>query len=214
LELEPAWLACLEEAWAAYAAGSVPIGAAYADAAGRVLLRGRNRHGETCAPRPLVAGSRVAHAEINVLVQVPSDAHPRMAEGALYTSMEPCPMCFGAAVMNGVREIRFGARDGWAGAANLTGASPYLGSKGMRIFGPEPRIEAVSLVLATDYWLREASPRSEDVVRACEALNPPAVGLGRAWFAAGHLQQAVHRGASVQDVADEILGLVPPSARL
>jgi len=37
------WRACLEEAWAAYRAGSLPIGAAIADPAGSVIARGRNR---------------------------------------------------------------------------------------------------------------------------------------------------------------------------
>ena len=41
--LSQPWRACLEEAWTAYRAGSVPIGAAITDGAGRVVARGRNR---------------------------------------------------------------------------------------------------------------------------------------------------------------------------
>ena len=37
------WRVCLEEAWTAYCAGSVPIGACITDATGSVLARGRNR---------------------------------------------------------------------------------------------------------------------------------------------------------------------------
>jgi tRNA(adenine34) deaminase len=164
------WLACLEEAWAAYRAGSLPIGAAYADASGVVLLRGRNRIDE---PRqgPELSGSRIAHAEMNVLAQVPPASHEDMAAGVLYTSLEPCPMCFGAALMCGVREIRYGARDGWAGAANLTRATPYLASKAMQVVGPEPMVQTVSLVLQTDAWLRRASPRSRSWAVRCSSTS-------------------------------------------
>ncbi len=198
------WLACLEEAWAAYRAGSLPIGAAYADASGAVLLRGRNRIDE---PRqgPQLSGSRIAHAEMNVLAQVPPASHEDMAAGVLYTSLEPCPMCFGAALMCGVREIRYGARDGWAGAANLTRATPYLASKAMQVVGPEPMVQTVSLVLQTDAWLRRASPRSADVVAAFAAEDAAAVALGRALYASGRLKDAALCGVPVADIAADVL---------
>jgi len=37
------WQACLEEAWSAYCASTIPIGAVVVDADGRILSRGRNR---------------------------------------------------------------------------------------------------------------------------------------------------------------------------
>ena len=46
--LAPVWQACLEEAWLAYCAGSVPIGAAVADAHGQVIVASNNR---ALAPR-------------------------------------------------------------------------------------------------------------------------------------------------------------------
>ena len=41
--LSEPWRACVELAWEAYRAGSLPIGAVVADAQGNVLSRGRNR---------------------------------------------------------------------------------------------------------------------------------------------------------------------------
>ena len=211
-EIAAAWQACLEEAWAAYRAGSAPIGAAYADRSGNVVLRGRNRIGEEAAPSPFVYASRVAHAEVNVLVQVPAGSHAEMATGALYTTLEPCPMCFGAALMCGVREIRYGARDGWAGAANLHSASPYVASKGMRLLGPEPLVQAVSLVLLTEHVLRVESPRAEELVAAFTEEDEAAVGLGREWRGTGRLQRAARDGVAIDVLAREIWGRLMPAA--
>jgi tRNA(adenine34) deaminase len=41
--LSAPWQASLEEAWAAYRAGSIPVGAAVTDHEGRVLTRAHNR---------------------------------------------------------------------------------------------------------------------------------------------------------------------------
>lgn len=199
-----AWWACLEEAWEAYRAGSLPIGAAYVDGAGSVALRGRNRVGEKGAPPPLIAGSRLAHAEMNVLAQVPPEAHARMAQGELFTSLEPCPMCFGAALMTGVRRIRYGASDRWAGAADLQTATPYVESKRMAVCGPEPTVQAVSLVLLTDYWLGSRSPRKAELVAAFGAADEQATALGREWFSAGRLSEMARAGRPIADVAREV----------
>ena len=203
MELAAPWLVCLEEAWAAYQAGSLPIGAAYVGPDGLVLLRGRNRIEEPPDGEGL-SGSRVAHAEMNVLRQASTASFAEMKAGVLYTSLEPCPMCFGAALMCGVREIRYAARDGWAGSANLVAASPYVASKHMRVTGPEPKVEAVSLVLLTESSLRRASPRSLDVVGAFARARPDAVELGWSWLREGRLQAAARRGAAVQEICRDI----------
>jgi len=41
--LDLPWQACVAEAWAAFCAGSLPIGAVIADAQGAIFARGRNR---------------------------------------------------------------------------------------------------------------------------------------------------------------------------
>ena len=79
--LAPVWQACLEEAWLAYCAGSVPIGAAVADAHGLVIGRGRNRIMDQSAPPPTpleddrlvnraVFHHDLAHAELNALLSL------------------------------------------------------------------------------------------------------------------------------------------------
>ena len=85
------WRVCLEEAWEAYRAGSIPIGAAVVDAEGRVGSRGRNRIYEGDAPAPFLAGHRLAHAEVNALGAL-DHTPPDPQVCTLYTTPEPCPL--------------------------------------------------------------------------------------------------------------------------
>lgn len=66
--LSEPWQACVGEAWAAYCAGSIPIGAAVADATGRVIARGRNCIYESHAEGYALYGNPIAHAEMNALL--------------------------------------------------------------------------------------------------------------------------------------------------
>lgn len=203
-QLEPGWQAALAEAWRAYRAGSLPIGAAYAAADGQIELRGRNRMHEDEAPQGHLCGTRVAHAEIDVLSQVPADSFDAMKQGRLYTTLEPCPMCFGAAVMTGVREIRFGARDLWAGAANLAQASPYIARKGMRLIGPEASVQTVSLVLMSEFTLRHGLRRAAELAAAFRAEDAAAADLAERWLASGRLLQASRDGVPIGRLCEDV----------
>src|SRR5512146_1903624 len=92
--LEPAWRAAGELAWEAFGAGTIPVGAVVTDADGTVVARGRNRIFATSAPEGQIFGTRVAHAEINALVQLGTDR--RYFEATLWTTLEPCAQCIGA----------------------------------------------------------------------------------------------------------------------
>jgi tRNA(adenine34) deaminase len=112
----------LEEAAAAAAHGDVPVGAVVADAAGVVLAR---RHNE----REL-AGDPTAHAELLALRDAAARLGRWRLEGCvLVSTIEPCPMCAGAALAARITTVVFGAADPKAGACgslyNL-GADPRL----------------------------------------------------------------------------------------
>lgn len=119
------WQACIEEAWTAYCHGSLPIGAAITDHAGVVLARGRNRIRETHCDPGLLAGHRLAHAEMNALLALDwSAVDPRAC--TLYTTTDPCPLCVGAARMTRLGAVEYASRDGAAGAADLFTANDFL----------------------------------------------------------------------------------------
>jgi len=131
----------LEEAEAALAHGDVPIGAVVAGPDGAVVAR---RHNE----REL-AGDPTAHAELLAL----RDAAARLAgwrlDGCvLVSTIEPCPMCAGAALAARITTVVFGAPDPKAGACgslyNL-GADPRL-NHDMAIIPGVREAEAASLI--------------------------------------------------------------------
>ncbi|MCL5116297.1 MAG: nucleoside deaminase [Firmicutes bacterium] len=200
------WIECLREAWAAYGEGSVPVGALWVDASGQIVVRGRNRIHEETAPPPYLAHTRIAHAEINVLVQVPPDHYEAMREGTLYTSLEPCPLCMGAIVMSGVREVRFGARDREAGSTMLLDTIPYMKRKNIRSLGPTAVVESVSLTLMTAHLFRINGRRLNDFLISFRQDDPCAVDLGTEWFHTGYLDQAARRGQPVEAVINAVLG--------
>ena len=90
--------------------GDVPVGALVIDADGTVLGRGHNRREATQDP--------TAHAEILALRCAGSRIGTWQLPGTtLVATLEPCPMCAGAAVLARVARVVFGAWDPKAGAA-------------------------------------------------------------------------------------------------
>lgn len=100
----------LDEARAAPAHGDVPVGAVVARLAdGEVLAR---RHNE----RELT-GDPTAHAEVLALRDAAAALGGWRLDGcALVVTLEPCPMCAGAAVASRLGLLAFGAPDPKAGA--------------------------------------------------------------------------------------------------
>ncbi len=100
--------AALAEAEQAPSHGDVPVGAVVV-VDGRVVA---SRHNE----RERI-GDPTAHAELLALrdaAQAGGDW--RLADATLVVTLEPCPMCAGAAVAARVRRLVFGAPDPKAGA--------------------------------------------------------------------------------------------------
>lgn len=103
----------LDEAKLATSAGEVPVGAVLV-AGGEVLARDHNRRDDS--------GDPTAHAEELVLRAAGLAAGDWRLDGCtLYVTLEPCPMCAGAAVLARVKTVVFGAADPVAGA----GGSAY-----------------------------------------------------------------------------------------
>ncbi len=93
----------LEEARIAFAEGEIPVGAVVADGE-RVLARTHNRRETDADP--------CAHAEILALRKAAAHLGRWRLQGlTLYVTLEPCPMCAGAAEMSGLARVVYGARD-------------------------------------------------------------------------------------------------------
>ena len=99
----------LDLAERAAAAGDVPVGALVVDASGEVVGEGWNLRE--------VAQDPTAHAEVVALRAAATRLGSWRLEGCtLVVTMEPCPMCAGAAMLARVERIVLGAWDPKLGA--------------------------------------------------------------------------------------------------
>ena len=91
-------LKCAEKA---FGEGEVPIGAVVV-ADGKVISRGHNRR----TKRQIAT----AHAEIEAIEKACKKLKSwRIPECELYVTLEPCPMCMGAALNARIKKIYYGA---------------------------------------------------------------------------------------------------------
>jgi tRNA(adenine34) deaminase len=108
----------LDEARAAEAHDDVPIGAVVARRDGTILARAHNERE--------LRGDPTAHAEMLALVEAAKGREGwRLDDCVLVVTLEPCPMCAGAALSARVPVVVFGAADPKAGAL---GSLYHLGS--------------------------------------------------------------------------------------
>jgi tRNA(adenine34) deaminase len=105
-ELDSTWRVAIDQAWESWAAGSAGVGAVLVDDTGSVVAKGRNRTTEQSATH--LSGTIMAHAEMDVLSQVPFGRH---ITGSLYTTFEPCFMCAATIAFYRVPSVHFGAAD-------------------------------------------------------------------------------------------------------
>jgi tRNA(adenine34) deaminase len=88
----------------------LPIGAVVLDATGNVIARARNQREAT--------GDPTAHAEVLALREAAAVMGKwRLTGCTLVVTLEPCPMCAGAAAMARVDRVVFGAWNAEYGAA-------------------------------------------------------------------------------------------------
>lgn len=98
----------LTEARRGLLAGEVPVGAVVVQD-GVVVGRAHNA--------PIAASDPTAHAEVLALREAGRKlGNYRLTGATLYVTVEPCPMCCGAALQARVARLVYGARDPKAGA--------------------------------------------------------------------------------------------------
>ena len=145
-ELPSPWRRCFELVWQSFVEGSKPIASVVTNADGTVVATGRS-----AVRRPLsgvvVSHNEIAHAEVNALLRLDNRDHADVERYTLYASLEPCPVCFGAFYMSGIRQLAFAAKDRFGGSTNLLGTTPYLSRKPIVVDGPVAGLEHVSIFL-------------------------------------------------------------------
>ena len=112
----------IREAAKAAATEEVPVGAVVVDPAGKIVARAHNR--------PVAAKDPTAHAEVLAIRKAAKKVgNYRLPGCRLVVTLEPCPMCAGAAVYARIAEIIYGADDPKTGAVRTLyriGSDPRL----------------------------------------------------------------------------------------
>ncbi|MEU1028841.1 nucleoside deaminase [Streptomyces mirabilis] len=151
------WQLPFELAWEALRAGSRPIGAVLLDGAGRPVAAGRNRSQESTAPPGQLAGTAIAHAEINALAQLPAGG--RYENHCLYTTLEPCLLCSGALIHSHVGHVLYAAPDPyWTGIENVPGVGGQIAARWARREGPAAAPLAAFSALLMNLWAMRHTP--------------------------------------------------------
>ncbi len=198
------WKRSFELAWESYIRGTIPIGAVITDSNGVIISEGRNMIFDKKSTNPL-AGTFMAHAEMTAMMQLRSQEHPGIRTYTLYTTMEPCPMCFGAMVMMNIRSIKYGAGDGYAGALGLNEKMDYIRNKNNNIEKGSEEIEAFQLIMQTSYECSRNPSRLEELLGTWNNINRNAIELGRQLYTENYFEKAIINGAKICDLYDEII---------
>ncbi|HEY3979431.1 MAG TPA: deaminase [Streptosporangiaceae bacterium] len=199
---DAAWDRALELAWESFCAGTTPVGAVVVDGDGAVVAEGRGRRYEAAGPPGQLAGSDIAHAEVNALAQL--TAGRRHDDHALLTTLEPCAMCHGAAIQAGLGALRYAGADPYGGTGSLTFGTPQSERRRLAVAGPLGDHRGRVAELLHILWLL-ARPAGPHVLAAQRAGLPELTSLAER---AGPRELA-RRAAAGQLTLAAIGGLLP-----
>lgn len=202
--LQKPWQEAISLAWEAYKKGTIPIGAVIVNKDGEIISKGRNQIFDSTSDSPL-AGTNMGHAEMNALFGLKAIEHPNIRTYILYTTLEPCPMCFGTAVMMNIRNIYYGADDGFAGATSMNEKFDYIKGKNINIIKSGGELEAFQLILQSAYEYERQHPRIEEILNTWRDVNNLAIDCGKELHELGYFPQAVMEKKSIEEVYNEVI---------
>ncbi len=107
----------LKEAEVALKEGNWPIGCVI-ELDGKIIARS---HNQVCSHR-----DKTAHAEMLAIKQVQDILYDNKQKATLYTTYEPCPMCFGAVILSKIKKVVAGIDLDKSGAMYFRDNLPLL----------------------------------------------------------------------------------------
>lgn len=163
-------------AWDAFVGGNMGVGAVLTNPRGMIAAVGRNRVSDPEAPPGRLRSTFLAHAEIDVLGQLPSGDYEHHT---LWTTLEPCPLCSIAIVMGNVGSVVFAARDRlWRGISRLTEVNELIASSWPTRRGPLGGPVSVFCELLPLFWFLDRKPNGT-VVKTYETQHPRLLDLAK-----------------------------------
>jgi tRNA(adenine34) deaminase len=203
VEVPSLWQLCFEQAWEAFQEGSRPIGAVIVNENGEIVATGKSATLNELS-NTVISHNELAHAEINALLKIDNRVHKRVTAYTLYSSLEPCPLCFGAFYMSGIRNLKYAAKDKYGGSTNLKDTTPYLSRKPINIEGPVPYLEQLSILLHIYFDDMIDFNKKSPVHDAMADDYPEAVALAKEWVQVGKLKD--YERLRVEDVYHLMMG--------
>jgi hypothetical protein len=109
--------------------------------------------------------------------------------------------------MSGLRTLHYAARDPYSGSVNLLGTTPYLSLKPIKVAGPHPGLETLSVALTLEWTLcKDTRERAQGMVEQYRPVAPAAVALAERLFERGVLRQLREQGASPAEMVNKVMG--------
>lgn len=160
---DPFLLAAVEEARAGLAEGGIPIGSVLVWR-GQILGRGRNQRVQRADP--------ILHAEMAALRDAGRQPPRVYSECVLYTTLSPCPMCAGAALLYKIPKIVIGEN------RTFLGAEDWLRRHGVELVVLDDP-ECINLMAAfiraqPELWNEDIGEPSGGEAEKCSSPAPPA----------------------------------------
>jgi tRNA(Arg) A34 adenosine deaminase TadA len=166
----------VELAWEAYVAGTCGVGASLTDAEGRIVASGRNHILNDDVPPGRLRRTGIAHAEIDVLAQMPLGDYRAYT---LWTSLEPCVLCTGAILMSNIGNVVFAARDPLCeGLSRMPEICADVAERWGVWTGPQSGPVPTFCALLPILWHVECRPH-DNFLAVYEKERPALVGLAR-----------------------------------
>jgi creatinine deaminase len=137
--------AAIEEAKKGLAAGGIPIGSVLV-CDRRIIGRGHNQR--------VQKGSVIHHAEMNCLENAGRQKASVYQRCTLYSTLSPCPMCSGAAVLYKIPRIVIGENE------TFKGPEEYVRSQGTHV---EVRQDATCIQMMRDFIAANPDLWNEDI---------------------------------------------------
>ncbi len=141
----PFMQAAIEEARKGRAAGGIPIGSVLV-LDGEIIGRGHNQR--------VQKGSTIRHAEMDCLEEagrLPASTYKR---ATLYSTLSPCDMCSGAALLYGIPQVVVGENK------TFQGPEEYVRSRGVKV---EVLDDPECIAMMEDFIAAEPTLWNEDI---------------------------------------------------